>query len=221
MLLCWETSSCYSKLMKWKRILTTPSHHLKEIQICILESCKTLSQYWQQWWGKNKHNVFWVGELMSTMISQTRSVPGGWPLSAHFSNAALEDYCPKYKTPPEKIQLFLGKSGQRRRFIETLPQMAKCKLIQDKALTLTISRIHKKWGNWGRFVLVGLLHFATIKCTRIAQKRHAKTEQVTKYLIIAILVWSTTALVGWYFSSFWRQASSYYHYKRGIGKKSF
>ena len=170
MLLCWETSSCYSKLMKWKRILTTPSHHLKEIQICILESCKTLSQYWQQWWGKNKHNVFWVGELMSTMISQTRSVPGGWPLSAHFSNAALEDYCPKYKTPPEKIQLFLGKNGQRRRFTETLPQMAKCKLIQDKALTLTISRIHKKWGNWGRFVLVGLLHFATIKCQNSTKK---------------------------------------------------
>ena len=168
----------------------------RNTDLCVLlESCKTLSQYWQQWWGKNKHNVFWVGELMSTMISQTRSVPGGWPLSAHFSNAALEDYCPKYKTPPEKIQLFLGKSGQRRRFIETLPQMAKCKLIQDKALTLTISRIHKKWGNWGRFVLVGLLHFATITCTRIAQKRHAKTEQVTKYLIIAILVWSTSAVI--------------------------
>ena len=58
---------------------------------------------WDAKWLKSAQELLWVGELMSTMIPQTRSAPGGCALSAHFSTADLEDDCPKYKTSLKEI----------------------------------------------------------------------------------------------------------------------
>ena len=79
---------------------------------------------WDAKWLKSAQELLWVGELMSTMIPQTRSAPGGCALSAHFSNPDLEDHCPKYKNASRRNQALSGQDGLLRRMQSKRPALA-------------------------------------------------------------------------------------------------
>ena len=50
---------------------------------------------------------------MSTMIPQTRSVPGGCALLVHFSSTDLGEHCRKHKTPQRELGLSRDEVGGR------------------------------------------------------------------------------------------------------------